>query len=177
MTIEEKIRELTAAGKQQKEIALALSWPRNRVYRWQRKMGLSGKRPGLRGRILTEAQEAEILALLKAGWGSSKIGKHLGVGEHQARLVVKKFNFRRKPGEPGYRYHLSPAKLQKITDEILEHRNFGTHLADKYRTSYKLILKLAHELLACPRFRSGYGEPALSSNFPQKRHRRTSLSL
>lgn len=94
--LREKIRLATLAGKQQKEIAVELRVHRNTVYRAQKRLGLQARQISI-----TEAQEQEILHLLRRGRGTSWIGKHLGVGEHQARLVVKRFGFRRKPGDQG----------------------------------------------------------------------------
>jgi DNA-binding CsgD family transcriptional regulator len=162
----EKVRALTLAGKRQSEIAVALSLHRNSIYRAQKSLGLHACQG------ISDAQEKQVLGLLRSGRGTSWIGKTLGVGEHQARLVATKFNFRRKRGEVGYRYHLSEQVLAKILEEIREHRNFARQIAWKYHVAYKIVLALARKELGCERFRSGYGTPALSSHFPQKNHDR-----
>lgn len=169
--MQEQIRALTLDGKQEREIADIVGVHRNTVYRAQKQMGLTLNRPGFRGRILTDNQKAEVLALLKSGWGTSRIGRHLGCGEHQVRLVVKKFKFRRKPGEVGCRYHLSSAKRARIVEDILQRRDFALNIALKHHVAYKIVLALAKQTLGCPGLRCGYGQPPLSSNFPQKNHR------
>jgi DNA-binding CsgD family transcriptional regulator len=163
----ERIRELTLGGHSQKEIAARLRIHRNSVYRYQRAQGLRA------WPVVSCEQEERILALLKQGYGTRKVGRELGVGEHQARLVAKKYHFRRKRGSLGYRYRLSPAMRKKIAEEIKHHRDFGLNLAWKYRhhVSYKTILKMAHEILRCPRFRARSKEPFLS-NFPQRHYER-----
>jgi hypothetical protein len=169
VNLDEQIRRLTEAGKTQKEITQLTGKSRGTVHRRQKLMGLTPPYRGPR-KHLPEAQVAEVLDLLKHGRGTSWIGKHLGIGEHPVRQIVKRFNFRRKRGEVGYRYHLSPTKRAKIIEEIREHRNFALQIAWKYRVAYKIVLRLAREELGCERFRCGYGQPALSSNFPQKNH-------
>jgi DNA-binding CsgD family transcriptional regulator len=169
--MKKRVRALSEAGKSQKEIGRMLKLSRGSVYRAQKKMGLCLPRYGRRSPELTQTQEAEILALLKSGRGTSWIGRELGCGEYQVRLVATKFNFRRRRGEVGYRYHLSDAKHAKIVAEIRARQNFARDIAWKYHVAYKIVLALAHEELRCPRFRGGYGEP-LSSNFPQKHHDR-----
>lgn len=170
MTLEETIRSLTVAGKSQREICETLKLGRGAVQYARKKMHLTGDRPGMKGPTLTEAQETEVLALLKSGRGTSWIGKRLGIGEHQVRLIVKKFNFRRKRGEHGFRYHLSPTKREKILEDIRTHRDFARNIAWKHHVAYKIVLALARQELGCERFRCGYGQPALSSDFPQRHH-------
>jgi DNA-binding CsgD family transcriptional regulator len=175
MTLVEKIRRLTLAGKSQKQIVRLTRTSRGTVYRCQAKLGLNLPRHGRRSPPLPEAQEAEVLALLKSGRGTSWIGRYLGIGEHRARLVAKKFNFRRKLGDVGYRYRVSAAKREKIVEEILGRRNFCRTLAHKHKVSDKFVRKLAHELLGVSAFRSGYAEPLLS-NYPQKHHDRKAIA-
>ena len=167
MQLEEKIRKLTLEGKSQKAIAKITHTSRSGVYRRQRLMGLCKPRFGRRVPLLPEAQECQVLQLFQSGHGATRISKNLGISERQVRLVAKKFNFRRTRGEVGYRYHLSEAVRAKIIAEIRLRQNFARDIAWKYRVAYKIVLALAHRELACPKFRSGYGEP-LSSHFPQK---------
>jgi transposase len=168
MTTKQKrmmIEQLTRAGKRQAAIARLLGMHRNSIYLAQRELGLSAwQRP-------SPEVEAQIISLLRSGLGTGKVCRQLGVTEHFVRLTARKNRFHRKPGEVGYRSQLSPAKRQRILEEITQRRNFGTHLASKYKVPYKLILKLAHETLACPRFRAGYASPFLS-NFPQRHFRK-----
>jgi transposase len=170
-SIREQIRSMTLAGVSQREISEKLNKPRGFVHRWQKRLGLTARRCGPRSPELSEGQKAEVLAFLKKGRGTSWIGEHLGIGEHQARLVKKSFGFQRRRGEVGYRYRLSDEKRSKIIAEIRSRQNFARNIAWKYRVAYKIVLALAHQELQCPRFRSGYGEP-LSSAFPQKHFHR-----
>lgn len=171
-----KIRALTLACKYQEEIARQTKTSRSTVHRYQREMGLCPPYRGRRKPELPEALENEVLTLLKSGRGTSWIGKHLKIGEHQARLVAKKFDFKRKIGEVGYRYNLSDSKRAKIIEEIHARQNFARDIAWKYRVAYKIVLALAHQELACPKFRSGGYVDPLSSNFPQKHHDRRSAT-
>ena len=166
----QKIEQLTRSGKRQAEIASLLGIHRNSVYRAQKELGLSAKPHGPRSPMPTKDQEARILELLSTGVGTSRIAEQLGLRCHAVRCVSKKHGFRHKRG-PGQRHRLSSVKRAKILDEIQGRQNHALSIAHKYRTSYKLVLKLAHEMLACPRFRSGYGEP-LASNFPQRHFRK-----
>ena len=175
MTREAKtIRALTAAGCSQKEIAARLGRSRSWIHKLQRRLRITHDRHGPRPRVvITPALEREILSLLKAGRGGSRIGKDLKIGEHQVRLIVAKHRFRRRQGELGWKGEIDPATRAKLVDEIENHRNFAAHLADKYSVPYKAVLKLAHETLQCPRFRSGRATP-LISDFPQ-REKKSSL--
>lgn len=164
---------MVESGKTRKEVAAELGIHRNTVCQRLKQSPLAISYRGRRKPALPEAVEAEVLALLKSGRGTSWIGKHLGISEHQVQLVADKFNFRRKRGERGYRYHVSASQREKIMEEILGRRNFCRTLAFKYKVSDKFVRKLAHELLGVPEFRGGYGEP-LSSNFPLKHEQVTS---
>src|SRR5882724_411163 len=110
----ERIKLLTRQGVSQREIGERLGRSRSYVYRAQKRLGLHACQG------ITEEQEKQILLLLKQGHGTSKIGRDLGVGEHQCRLVAKKYRFERQKGERGYRYHLTNAVILRITKDILE---------------------------------------------------------
>jgi transposase len=166
-----KIADLTPAGWRQKEIASELGLHRNRVYYWQKKMGLSLDHPGIPCPALTESQEKKVLELLETGAGTVRISKELGLRERAVRNFAKNNHFRHKRG-PGQRYRLSPAKRAKILDEIINHRNPALTIAHKYSVSYKLVLRMARAALNCERFRCGYGRPPLASHFPQKDYRK-----
>jgi hypothetical protein len=166
MTLEAQIRRFTEAGKSQKEIAILTGTSRGTVHRRQKAMGLC---PPYRGPRLSpeRSQAARVLELLRRGDSWRQICNELKVRESSVRRIAKENNIRRVT-----QWDLVPPVMQaKILEEIRERRNFGVDLAYKYGVSYKLILRLAHRELACPKFRSGYGEP-LSSNFPQKHHQR-----
>ena len=158
----QEIKILTLGGKGQKEIAALLKVHRNRVYRFQRRLGLRACR------VLPLEVEQHILSLLKSGMGTSKIGRELGVGEHQARKVVAKYRFRRRPGEYGYRYHLSRAKRKRITEDILHRRDHAAPLARKHGISYRVMLRIVKETLGCERLTPGNPKQALESPFAQK---------
>jgi DNA-binding CsgD family transcriptional regulator len=160
--LKQKIKSLTLAGNGQKEIAALLKVHRNRVYRFQRSLGLHARR------VLPLEVEQEILGLLKSGMGTSKIGKRLGVGEHQARKVAAKYHFRRRPGESGYRYHLSQRNRKRITEDILRRTDHAAPLARKHGISYRVMLRIVKETLGCERLTPGNPKQALESPFAQK---------
>lgn len=170
MTLEQTIRALTEQGLHQSEIARITGTSRGTVHRRQKALGLTLQRPGMRCPELTEAQETEVLALLRSGTGTKRIADRLGIRESSVRGIVKRNHFRHKPGQPGCRYKLSEAKRKTILTEIREHRDFARRIAWKHHVAYKIVLALAHEELRCERFRAGHGQPALSSNFPQKHY-------
>src|ERR1700693_2239951 len=125
-------------------------------------MGLCLRRHGPRAPELTERQETQVLELLRTGMGTRRVANQLGLRDHAVRAVVSKNHFRHKVGRCGHRYKLSASKRAAIIDEIVNRRNFGLHLAWKYRVSYKMILRIAHEVLNVSHFRNGYREPFLS---------------
>jgi hypothetical protein len=100
--------------------------------------------------------------------GRSKIGRELGCGEHQARKVVAKYRFRRRPGEYGYRYRLSRTKRKKITEDILHRRDSAKQLARKHNVSYRVMLKIVKKTLGCERLTPGNPRQALESPFAQR---------
>ena len=160
--LKQKIKTLTLAGKGQKEIAALLKVHRNRVYRFQRSLGLHARR------VLSLEIEQEILGLLKGGMGTSRIGRELGVGEHQARKIVAKYHFRRRPGEYGYRYRISRAKRKRIAEDILHRRDSAMQLARKHRISYRVMLKFVKKTLGCERLTPGNPAQPLESPLPQR---------
>jgi transposase len=164
---EEQIRKLHQEGKSQKQIAALLGRPRGLVYRWQKKLGLTAKRHGPRSPELDATQKVEVLARLKRGDSWKSICDELKVRDSAVRRIAKENGIRRI-----HQWDLiSPVTQAQIMEEIRERRNFGLDLARKYGVSYKLILRVAHRELACPKFRSGYGEP-LSSHFPLRHHKK-----
>jgi len=166
-----RIRELTIAGARQSEIAVQLGIHRNSVFRWQRAMGLTSRRHGPRAPRLTASQERAVLRRLQRGHGTKRIADSLGLREWAVRTFARKHRFEHPAGTPGHRYRLDGATRAKIVDEILNRRNYARDIAGKFGVSYKIVLRLAHETLACPRFRSGRAEP-LSSNWPMRERRR-----
>jgi DNA-binding CsgD family transcriptional regulator len=160
--LDEQIAAMTRSGLRQKQIAERLGRPRGFVSRAQQRLGLHAWQG------ISEEQEKQILALLKQGHGTSKIGKELGVGEYQCRLIAKKYRFKRRKGEPGYRYHLTSAVILRITEDILDRRAPALLLAKKYDVSYKKILKMAHAILKCQKFLSGATKTPLDSDLPQR---------
>jgi hypothetical protein len=163
MKLETRIRRLTQAGKLQREITQLTGISRSSVYRIQKLLGLTLKRHGIRCPEITPNQEKEIIGLLSAGLGTGKIATRLGLRQHGVRRVAERNGFRRKDVWAA----LAPTVCAKVIAEIHDRRNHGLHIAAKYNIPYKLILRIAHRELACPKFRSGRSEP-LSSNFPQR---------
>lgn len=154
-----QVKERTLSGKQQQdEIAIELGIHRNTVYRYQRALGLHACQG------ISSEQEETILRLLKTR-GTSWIGKELGVGEHQVRLVVKKYRFRRRRGQHGYRFHPTTAQFIKIMDLALSHTKSAAEIARIAGTPYKPTLKICHRVTACERFITGR---KLDSYLPMK---------
>jgi hypothetical protein len=78
---------------------------------------------------------------------------------------------KRRPGEYGYRLQLSDEKREQILQEIRLRSNFATDIAAKFDVPYRSVVRMAHEELNCPRFRSGRCVAPLSSDFPSKHFR------
>ncbi len=184
ITDEEKqrIRELTAEGKTQLEIANALGWRgspmplRNRVYRWQKQMDLTLPWRGPRSPVLTPEEEKQVLALLKADVGTGRIAAKLNLRPYLVRKFAEEHGFGRKPTQWN---SLPSAVREKILEEIRGRQNFGVDLAEKYAAyiGYKAILKVARETLNCPKFRPSRSTSGpLTSDWPQKHHPRGGLS-
>jgi DNA-binding CsgD family transcriptional regulator len=157
----QQIKTLTLARVSQKEIGQRLGFSRGSVYRAQKRLGLHASQGA------TPEQEEEILRLLRSGAGCSKIGRQLGVGEHQCRLIKKKYEIRRKLGERGYRHPLSASKRAKILGDIKLRIASAVVLAERHHVGHKLILKLAHQIFGAARFLPSAKWP-LRSYFPQK---------
>lgn len=171
---ETKICALKRAGKTHAEIARLFHCHRNSVYGVLAEHGLALPRRGPRVPVLTSQQQAEVLALLTQRIGTGRIAAKLGLRPYLVRQFAEQNGFRRTPGQW---VSLAPEIRDKIVNAIREHQNFGLDLAEKYAVSYKVILKVAHDVLKCPKFRSGHAlDGPLTSHFPQKNQRRGKLS-
>jgi DNA-binding CsgD family transcriptional regulator len=163
---EKRIVALRAAGKSHAEIARMLRCHRNSVYRTLKKFAMELPRRGPRIPVLTPKEQAEVLALLQEGKGTGRITKKLGLRQYLVRQFAEKHGFGRRR-----LWDAVPEDTrEKIIAEIRGHQNPAVDIADKYSISYKVTLRIAHQVLHCPKFRPGSrgsGEP-LSSNFPQK---------
>jgi DNA invertase Pin-like site-specific DNA recombinase len=159
---EEQIRKLHQEGKTQKEIAELTGTSRGTVYRLQKRMNLCAPYRGER-LPLSPSEAGRVLALLRRGLSTRQVCIKLNMREHAVRIIREKNHIVRKTLWES----VPPATQAKILEEIMERRNRGCDLAEKYGVSYKVILRVAHRELGCPKFRSGATEP-LSSNFPQK---------
>jgi len=161
----EKVRKMTVAGVRQRQIARIVGVHRNSIFRAQRKLRLSACQP------LPTATRRRIRYLLRRKrWGTSRIAKHLGISEYQVREIAKRSGFERRPGEIGWRSHLSPDVYAKLVDEIQRHQNPASEISRKYGLPHKLILRLAHAVLGSGPFRTGVPSRTapLSSDWPQR---------
>jgi hypothetical protein len=170
-----KIRWLTDTEKEtiaaltgqlsQKEIGEKLGRHRSDIYRAQRALGLQLKRHGPRCPDLTRKQELKILSML-AKHGTSWIGDHSRFSAHQARLVAKKYGFRRQFGQPWYRWQPSREKLREIINMALSHDFSVAAIARITHSPYRPTLRIIHLVLGCEKFISG--SSYLDSYLPSK---------
>ena len=148
-----KIARLTRARVPQSTIARNLHIGRDTVSKWQRKMGLPTVPP---------VPEKQILKLLRKGYGQHRIHKMLRVSQPKVHAVMVKHGIRNghatTPKENEDRFI---AAVQRREDYIVR-------LAEKYQVAMCRAQRLAHQVLATPRFRPGASKPALSSDFPQR---------
>jgi predicted transcriptional regulator len=119
----DKIKSLTLQGTWQKEIGEQLGLSRTAVYLAQKNLGLHARLP------LPDETEKEILRLLRAGMGTSKIGRELHTNKYQAKLVAKKYGIRRAPAQkraarekkvPQFRWHITADEKNKIRELTLQ---------------------------------------------------------
>jgi len=169
MTVEEKIRELSAQGLQQKEICERLGLSRGRCQNVRRKLGLTGNQPGVAAPQLTESQKANAIDLLRSGTGYVLVAKQLGIRQHAVRQLQEAF-VPRGAGHAGRRARLTPATKQKVLDEIAARQNFAKDIAAKYHLPYSTTKRLAHRVWGPGPFVGGAAIP-LTSRFPQKNPR------
>ena len=163
-----QIRQMTRAGRSEKEIARSLGVHRNTIYRFWRKSGLSLLRPSQRCPELTPKQESQILQLKRdRGLGADPIAEKLHLRQWAVRKALFRNGFRRSSKWAS----VDDTVRDKILAEIRERRNYLTDIAFKFGFGRHAIAKVAHAELRCPCFRGGTGEP-LSSNFPVKDFRR-----
>lgn len=154
-----EIERLTRAGFSQKEICAALKLHRNRVFYWQKQLGLAGDRPGLRRPPLPENR---IVAALRRGRKSrGEIAKQFNTSISRVRHLAEKKGIKRRPS-------ISPTILPKIDLEIIAKLNYMQDISHKYRVSYKSIRKRAREILKCEKFIGSAVWPPMQSAFPQK---------
>jgi predicted transcriptional regulator len=163
----DRIEKMTLEGVRQKEIAAALGLHRNTIYRGQKSLGLIAWQTN----ILPAATKNKILHLLKRGMSRKRVEQMLHVTVTAVRKIAEEHNLSSR-NDP-----LSPEDRVKFEDEILNHRNFGVDLAEKYKIPYKRVLREAHKILNCTHFRpSRVRDLPLSSPFPQRKPRTKSSS-
>ena len=167
MNLEQKIRALTEQGKSQLYICKRLRLSRATVYRLQKQLGLCLPKYGPRKPVLLPDDEMRVLALLASGLGTARIATRLGLSQYAVRKFAEEQGFHRRPA---LWRTLDPVTREKILQEIRTRQNFGIDLAEKFEIPYKVILKIAHEHLACVKFRPGRAAEPFSSNFPQRYH-------
>ena len=162
----QRLRELTAQGCEQQEIAEALGWRgtrmnrRNRVYRWQRALGISGSRPGIRAPELTAGQKRQALKLItKKRVGRQRVAKMLGVGEWAVRKVAKE--------NGGVKAFISAELRARVEQDLKQRTDYLVNIAAKYRINYKFVRAWAHKLYGPARFLGGLVRPPLTSVEPQ----------
>jgi hypothetical protein len=158
-----KIKRLTLAGWRQNEIAERLGVHRNSVYRAQKKLGLQAWKG------ITPEEEKVILELLNAGHGTSWIGKELGCGEYQVRVVARKHGVRRqyRPGRY-FHFHATAEQIMRITDLALSHRHSAKAIAKIVGVPYSTTKRICHQVLNCERFIGGTTKIGLDSYLPMK---------
>jgi transposase-like protein len=163
---EKIIVALRKAGKPHALIARLLGCHRNSVYRTLKKFAMQLPRRGPRTAALTPEQRAEVLALLPTK-GYQSIARELGLRETAVRELSDQQGYRRRK-VPISRWRSMPKETRKKIDaEIKQHQNRAVDIAAKYQTTDNVVLKRAHRLLKCPKFRTGLSQP-FTSHFPQK---------
>lgn len=158
-----RVAALTKQGVPQNEIAVQLGVHRNSIYRYQKTLGLSAWPQ------LSAEEERTIVDLLKAGHGVSWIGRQLRVGEHQARLVAKKYNIRKVYHPRGFaHFHPTAEHLMRITDLALSHQYSAKAIAKMTRVPYRTVVRICHQVLACEKFLGGGTRVGLESYLATK---------
>jgi len=145
-----KIRQLVLAGARTTDVVTKMHLNRNTVMRWRKRLGLSSK-PIL--------PAGKVLALLRKGIAQKKIARTLGVSQCAVSRFARAAGFVRPPRP------LSETQILALMADIFRRADFARALAQKHDVSYKLVLKLAHQLLACEKFLPGWRTP-LSSYLP-----------
>lgn len=149
----EQIRMLSEQGLSGTAIARQMGLNLLTVSKWKKRMGLSTW-PAL--------PEEKVLELLKSGMGPRRVADTLQVSKRRVTAFAHARGFGRPP-----RKKLSDAELSLLKADILAREGSAAALAKKYRCSYKLVLSLAHSVLACERFLPSWENP-LASYFPSR---------
>ncbi len=147
--LKERVAELTAQGKSQKEIALALGISRGTAYRAQKALGLTA-RPA-------PPSPEQVKRLLDNGRSWRAAAVELGTSTHVVRYIAEQNGLRRKAIP-------IPAKL---VEDILAHKDYALGLSRKYRTDYKKTLALVHLILGCGPLTPGRTLLPLDSPWPR----------
>jgi hypothetical protein len=160
VTAEEKleIRRLTLAGVRQSEISRRLNIGRDTVSKWQVRMGLPTH---------LVWPERKIVRLFKRGWGGYRISRHLRVPVNQVYAIAHRHGINNGHAK-------TPVENERRFIEALKRReDYVVRLARKYKVAFCRANRIAHQILACSQFRPGASKPPLSSNFPQRHHRKS----
>lgn len=114
--------------------------------------------------------EMKIVKLFKRGWGGYRIAKHLHVPVNQVYNVAHKHGLNNG-------WQQTPKENESRFIEALKRGDdYVRRLAIKYEVAFCRARRIAHEVLKTREFRPGLSKPPLSSNFPQRHHRRGGLS-
>lgn len=158
LTAEEtrQIRTSRLGGASKTSIARALRITRNTVALALKEMNFPAK---------LAVPEAEILELLHQSLGMNRIAAKLKISPYSVRVVAHKHHWRR-PDRSGI--PIDAEKRARLVAAIEAGTDYGIHLAAKLGVSYSTLLRYAHKIRRCPKFRAGPTAQPFTSNFPQR---------
>lgn len=158
----ERIRRLTRAGMRQSEIARKLHIGADTISVWQRRLGLPTVPP---------LPETEILRLLRQGKGQNRIHRILRVSQPKVHAVMVANGIHRSDQQT------VKGDIEGFIEAIKNREGHIRALRKRFGLGYEQAHKLAHRVLRTKRFRPGAVKSVLSSDWPQKHHRKKGSKL